>query len=262
MLQTFLCGLFAAAFLTIPAQAARSTAVQVDGAALDVPARVENGVSYVPLRSLLGAFGGWDVSWDHQDQQAVAISDNQYLTANPRQDIVTVNGQKYSGDVFVLDGRTYIPLRIVTEALGGQAEWDPYLDGPAVTSAESDYNAVDLYWLSRVISAESRGEPIEGQIAVGNVVLNRVRSTDFPDSISQVVFQIDGAFQFEPVENHTIYQEPTELSMEAARRVLDGETASNVGDALFFYAPALSQGAWINDNRTYLDTIGCHRFYN
>ena len=47
--------------------------------------------------------------------------------------------------------------------------------------------------------------------------------------------------------------------MEAARRTLDGEEV--IGDALYFYAPALSHGVWINANRTYYDTIGCHRFY-
>ena len=70
-------------------------------------------------------------------------------------------------------------LRLVTEALGGSAKWDGYLDGAAVTSAESSYDAVDLYWLSHVIYAESGAESMEGQIAVGNVVLNRVASSEF-----------------------------------------------------------------------------------
>ena len=48
-------------------------------------------------------------------------------------------------------------------------------------------------------------------------------------------------------------------SVEAARRVLDGE--NTIGKAMFFYAPALSEGVWINDNREYQQTIGCHRFY-
>lgn len=47
--------------------------------------------------------------------------------------------------------------------------------------------------------------------------------------------------------------------MEAARRVLDGENV--IGSALYFYAPALSQGVWINASCTYQQTIGCHRFY-
>ena len=59
--------------------------------------------------------------------------------------------------------------------------------------------------------------------------------------------------------NGTVLDEPAELSLEAARRVLDGENTG--GDALYFFAPALSQGTWIDSSRTYRQTIGCHRFY-
>ena len=56
-----------------------------------------------------------------------------------------------------------------------------------------------------------------------------------------------------------MYLPPTAKSVEAAKRVLNGENTA--GKALYFYAPALSQGTWINANRAYLKTIGCHRFY-
>ena len=70
--------------------------------------------------------------------------------------------------------------------------------------------------------------------------------------------RVDGV-QFEPVSNGTVYKTPTAQAVEAARRVLAGEKV--IGNALYFYAPALSQGVWINANRTYYKTIGCHRFY-
>ena len=118
---------------------------------------------------------------------------------------------------------------------------------------------MDLYWLSRIISAESRGETLTGQIAVGNVVLNRVKSAEFPNSIPAVIFDRKHDVQFTPVSNGTVYLPPTAQSVEAAKRALSGE--STAGRAMYFYAPALSQGVWINANRTYLMTIGCHRFY-
>ena len=94
---------------------------------------------------------------------------------------------------------------------------------------------------------------------MGNVVLNRVASREFPNTIPGVIFdRVDGV-QFEPVSNSTVYNTPTAQSVEAAKRVLNGERV--VGNALYFYAPALSQGVWINANRTYYTTIGCHRFY-
>ena len=259
MKKQLLCGLLAAALLALPARAARTVPVQVDGEMLAGVSHLENGVTYVPLRYLLDAFGGWSISWDSANARAAASSGQQSLTADPAADTVTVGGRSYGGKVYVENGRTYVPLRLVCNLLGGSAVWDPCLGGAAVTSPSADYDAVDLYWLSRIISAESRGEPMTGQIAVGNVVLNRVESREFPDTIPGVIFdRVDGV-QFEPVANGTVYQTPTAQSVEAAKRVLDGEVV--LSDALYFYAPALSQGVWINANRTYHATIGCHRFY-
>ena len=100
---------------------------------------------------------------------------------------------------------------------------------------------------------------MEGQIAVGTVVLNRIASPQFPDTIQDVVFDDRYAVQFEPVENGTIYEEPAASSVEAAARCLAGERAA--GDSLYFFAPALSEGTWIVEHCTYVTTIGGHRFY-
>jgi N-acetylmuramoyl-L-alanine amidase len=260
MKRSLLCGLLAAMTLSLPAHAAaRTVPVQVDGTQLSCTAYLDQGVTYVPLRSLLDAFGGWTLEWDSQTRTAVADSSAHTLTADPAADTVTVDGLSYTGTVYVENGRTYVPLRLVSNLLGGSAAWDPYLGGAAVTSPDAAYDAVDLYWLSRVISAESQGESLAGQIAVGNVVLNRVASSEFPDTIPAVIFDRTDGVQFEPVENGRIYDLPTDQSIEAAARVLDGEVT--VDSVLYFYAPALSQGVWINANRTYSTTIGCHRFY-
>jgi len=253
-----LCAALAAAALALPSQAGRAVNVQVDGGLLTARSYVKQGVTYVPLRTLLDAFGGWEVWWNHNSGTAEA-SGSARLTADPAAGTVTVNGTHHTGRVTVENGRTYVPLRLVAEALGGRAEWDGYLDGAAVTSPGAEYDAADLYWLARIICAESGAEPMEGQIAVGNVVLNRVASREFPDTIPGVIFDRVDAVQFEPVENGTVYDSPAESSVEAAMRVLDGEEA--VEDVMYFYAPALSRGVWINANRTYSTTIGCHRFY-
>ena len=254
-----LCALLAAAALTLPSQAARTVNVQVDGDLLNARSYVQSGVTYVPLRSLLDAFGGWELWWDSEAAAAVAVSGSARLTADPAANTVTVDGQAHAGRVTVENGRTYVPLRLTAEALGGRAEWDGWLDGAAVTSPDAAYDAADLYWLARIICAESGAEPMEGQIAVGNVVLNRVESDEFPNTIPAVIFdRVDGV-QFEPVANGTVYKAPTAKSVEAAKRTLRGE--NTIGAALYFYAPALSQGVWINANRPYHMTIGCHRFY-
>lgn len=258
-LRRLLCGLLAAAALSLPAGASRTVPVQVDGTPLEGRSYLEQGVTYVPLRFLLDTLGGWQISWDAQAREAVAVSGTARLSADPAEDTITVNSRTLSGRVTVENGRTYVPLRLVAEALGGAVAWDPHLSGAAVTSPGAEYDAVELYWLSRIIYAESGGESTDGQIAVGNVVLNRVESAKFPDSVPSVIFDRTDGVQFEPVALGTVYQTPSVQSIAAARRALSGERV--VGDALYFYAPALSQGLWINANRTYLKTTGCHRFY-
>ena len=59
--------------------------------------------------------------------------------------------------------------------------------------------------------------------------------------------------------NGTVANEPSDLSREAARRALAGENTA--GGSLYFFAPALSEGSWIDSSRSYQQTIGCHRFY-
>lgn len=118
------------------------------------------------------------------------------------------------------------------------------------------YTEEELYWLSRIVSAESKGESEVGQVAVANVVLNRVKSDSFPDSIEEVVFQ-DG--QFDPVRNGSIHDTPTSSAVESATRALEGERIVDE-KILFFYNPdATSRGNWIR-TRPVSEDIGNHRF--
>ena len=292
LLAGFSAALLSLSAASLPAAAApRTVPVTVDGALLSGVSYLENGVTSVPLRTLLDTAGGWNIYWDSDGRQAVAETEGRLtVTAKPGETVLTINGEDTAAPsaVYILNGRTYVPVRALGEALGWSVEWDSALGGAAVSTVASpggeapdgtpdssvgtvpgegapedsgaSYSEEDLYWLSRIISAESQGEPLEGQIAVGNVVMNRVASDEFPNTIQEVIFDQKYTVQFEPVSNGTIYHEPTALSVAAAKAVLNG-AASVVGDCLYFYAPALSQGLWINANRTYYKTIGCHRFY-
>ena len=159
----------------------------------------------------------------------------------------------------VENGRTYVPLRQVAEALGGSARWDRYLDGAAVTSAGAGYDASDLYWLSHIIYAESGNQPLEGMIGVGNVVLNRVADPTCPDTIYDVIFDRRYGVQFSPTENGTIYDDPNELSIIAAKLCLEGYEV--VGDSLFFVNPQIGISSWFVNTRNYVATIGEHVFF-
>ena len=121
------------------------------------------------------------------------------------------------------------------------------------------YNSNDLYWLSRIIHAESGGESFIGKCAVGNVVLNRVASSQFPGNIKDVIFDKKYGVQFTPAANGTIYNTPSEESVLAAKACLEGFSKSN--SILYFLNPRIAENYWIINNRKYMFTIGNHDFY-
>ncbi len=109
---------------------------------------------------------------------------------------------------------------------------------------EPTYSEQDLEWLARIIHAEAKGEPFKGKVAVGAVVLNRVENDKFPKSIYQVIHhKIKGKYQFQPVANGHIHNQPDESSKEAAKQALQGTDPTN--GALFFYNPKIARSKWI-----------------
>ena len=229
----------------------------------DVQPFIQDGTAYVSLVDFARAMDKPSVTWD--GTSAHVTSEQIGITATPGQLWVEANGRcLYVPDgVRLVSGRTILPVRTLAQIYGADVTWDAETKTVFVTgnvqpleNGEHYYDENTLYWLSRVISAESQGEELIGQIAVGNVVLNRLESETFPNDLYQVIFQPG---QFEPVENGTIYNDPYHLSVIAAKLCLEG--AQVVEDCLYFFAPALSPGTWIVNNRTYFTTIGCHRFY-
>lgn len=241
---------------------ARDVTVTVNGTALEGRAFAENGVTYAPLVPLMQALGGWNTIWDPSTATAQTKTDLFTLSVPVGQRQLQVDSYPFelNEPTMVRDGRTYVPLRSVAGLLGGLVVFSGW-DAPiTVTTAERpSYTENDLYWLSRVISAESQGEGLRGQLAVGNVVLNRVTSREFPNTVQGVIFDTKDAVQFEPTSNGTIYHIPTQKSLFAAKLALAGATV--VEDCMYFFNPSLSQGLWIRQNRPYYTTIGCHRFY-
>ncbi len=113
----------------------------------------------------------------------------------------------------------------------------------------------DLDLLAKVINGEARGEPYEGQVAVGAVVLNRVRNAEFPNTIEGVIYQKG---QFSCVKDGQINLVPTASSYKAAREALDGRDPS-LG-ALYFYNPDKAITLWWLSQRETTVVIGDHVF--
>jgi N-acetylmuramoyl-L-alanine amidase len=134
------------------------------------------------------------------------------------------------------------------------------LSSQTVSRGSYTTGAADLYWLSRIVEAEAGAEPYQGKIAVANVILNRVNSSAFPDTIKGVIFEYyQGIPQFSPVADGTIYNTPSEDSIQAAKDALAG--GSPVGTATYFFNPDKASGSWIVNNKTYVTRIGDHVFY-
>lgn len=122
----------------------------------------------------------------------------------------------------------------------------------ASTAASTTDANVEL--LARLISAEARGEPYTGQVAVGAVVMNRTRHPSFPSTISGVIYQ-RGAFSC--IDDGQFYQPIADSAYRAAREALAGSDPT--GGAIYYYNPAKTTNKWIW-SRPVIVTIGSHRF--
>ncbi len=129
------------------------------------------------------------------------------------------------------------------------------LSGSASKSAAGSSSSSNEYLLARLIYAEARGEPYKGKVAVGAVALNRVRSSQFPNTLSGVVYQKNA---FECVTNGSINNTPNSECIRAAREALNGWDPT--GGCLYFYnAATVSRNSWIH-TRTVRTVIGRHSF--
>ena len=249
----------------IPAMAAEATeeeyamvAVTLDGVeATDFSAWLRNGTSYLPFEDAVRLFRP-QAEITHNGSLYTAQAEDIYMTARAGDVCLAINGR----DLYVAgglperasDGMALIPARILAKAMGAEVTWTGKVEFTSGTgplfSVDRPYSDEDLDLISRVIMHESGYESLLGKMAVGNVILNRVANSQFPNSISEVIYQKN---QFPGATNAT----PNEESILAARLVLEG--ANVVPDAYFFNGVGLA--CWASRNKQLLYTIGGHAFY-
>lgn len=120
-----------------------------------------------------------------------------------------------------------------------------------ITNADKDL-------MARLVSAEAKGEPYAGKVAVATVILNRVDSVQFPNTVKGVVYEnVSGHYAFTPVQNGMIYQAADAASKKAVEEALAFRGKGN--GSLYFYNPKTSTSKWIYSRETIV-TIGNHKF--
>lgn len=240
----------------------------IDGefAPAEVTMTVQDGVSYVALAAIAPLLDETAVvSWNGGAGTVTVTTAKLTLAAGVGQLYLEANGRYlYLPErVQMSDGRAMVPLWAVAKAFDAKVGWDSATGTVTVTtgtgairSGESYYNQNDLFWLSRVIYAESGNQPLEGQMAVGNVVMNRVASPIYPNSVEGVLAQKN---QFTTYKSGKLADRtPNTSSIIAAKLVLDGGVVEDVAGALYFDS---SSNSWAARNKEFVATIGNHKFY-
>ncbi len=252
---------------TVETTSAEPSFMTIDGVAArgDMHEAMYNGISYVSLRALateldstasIQASGG-TVTVKTAELTLTATAGKQYVEANGRY-LYVPGGVKDVGGIMML------PTRTIAEAFDATMVWHAADKTVSITCGsggikpgETFYNAEDLKWLSLIIYSESGNQPLSGKVAVGNVVMNRVRSSLFPNTIKGVILDNRGGFyQFAPAER-LLQRTPNAESVIAAKLTLEG--AVTVNKAMYFCTKGLN--CWASRNRPYITTIANHSFY-
>lgn len=244
--------------LSVPALAAPESQipVYVDGELVaNAASTAENGVTYVSLyyttlalrpEAHLRADGAMEGS----DFVLSAFTGHAYMVCNGRYLYIPGLVRAHSETC-----ETLVPVRTLATALGAAVEWKDggiYLTtgGAALESGDTYYNAADLDLIARVVQHESGNQPLAGKIGVANVILNRVKFSQFPNTVHDVLFQKN---QFTGATNAT----PKAEAIIAAKLAMDG--ANTVGNACWFNG--VGKSFWASKHKSLIVTIGGHSFY-
>lgn len=123
--------------------------------------------------------------------------------------------------------------------------------------AQLKISKADIDLMAKLVYCESRGEPFKGKVAVASVVLNRVMSPKFPNTITDVIFQKNA---FSCVQNGKLIAQPNESCYDAVYEAIRGKDPTN--EALFFYNPAISTCSWMKATaKKDSKRIGNHTFF-
>lgn len=249
---------------------AQSMPVYIDGL-LSARAYLSGETLFLPPEAVCAA-AGLSMSWSEEDGTLTLSVPGAVLTGLKGDGYFEADGRRiYAPDGWLVKGDVlYLPSDAVERLFGVKINVSEKRDRLELSTDklsvisgganyyELNYDAELLYWLPQIINAEAKFEPLAGQIGVGNVVMNRLSSPDFPDTIFEVIYDTEHTVQFEPISTGGIFQEPTEQATIAAYLCLEGY--STVSGSLYFVNPDYGSG-WFDSSLELVETIGHHNFY-
>ncbi len=231
--------------------------------------QVANDATYVGIRKFATSMdSSAKVTYNSSTRTLTIKTSKLTIECKDGSNYIVANGRYLYFDkpIYMHNGIMYAPILLLYKAFGAKISWSNDIHGFKVTrgsgtiaSGDSYYREDEVFWLARIITAESQGEPLRGKIAVGNVILNRVKSSAYPNTIYGVIFDKKYGVQFSPAANGAIYNTPTAESIIAAKICLEGYSISD--KILYFVNPKKAPNSWISKNGILFATIGNHAFY-
>lgn len=243
---------------------------------------IMDGVTYAPIREICEALGA-NVLWDEKSNYVRISKNNTTLSFYMGDNICILNDKKMDmPQPILVNHKTMVSLRFLSEIFGFNVVWNDKLKTAVISSTNDmptehelenivpkppinqtteniNYSQEDLNWLAKLVHAEASGESYSGKLAVANVIINRVNSSEFPDNVKSVIFDKKHGVQFTPTINGEIYKNPSQESTQAAIDALKGK--NNAVNALYFLNPRKAPSSWIEKNRKYAFTLENHNFY-
>ncbi len=247
----------------------QSARVFIDNSQFSGNVAIKDNTTFVGVRKFATSIdSSAKVTYNYSTRTLTIQSSKLYMTVTDGANYVVANGRYLytPTPIYMRYGIMYAPVLIMAKAFDAKISWSNYSSAFYITrgsggilSGDKFYRSDEVYWLSRIINAESGGEILKGKIAVGNVILNRVRSSYFPNTIYGVIFDKKNGTQFSPTANGMIYKAPNAQSIIAAKICLEGYSI-NTG-ILYFVNPSIVPHCWVCQNRRLYAQIGNHAFY-
>ncbi|GLX66527.1 cell wall hydrolase [Paenibacillus glycanilyticus] len=209
---------------------------------------MEDGRMYVPLRQLADVLHA-DLSWDN-DSNTAKLTEVDRAVVTDEFDLADISKEYGISAATLLKRNGLSSKDQVKPGAKLKVVIPSFLDNPAASFTQND-----LTLLAKISQVEAGRESYEGQLAIANVILNRVKDSRFPDSIHDVIYS---GRQFPPAHNGLLDKsKPNASAMRAAKDALNGK--NNVYDAVYFFNPNVTQGSFWN-NLEVVAKIGGHNF--